>query len=1413
MRYTVALGLKLAIFNSCQGLGIAQGITEIQLPSVIVMRQPIPDSVAQAFVKQFLTYFTENHSIPASLQAARQHLRDRWESTFPYSSWLPVLCQTLNAQQWTWQEMQAHLKQETSLVASWRTLFSLDVLKQLEMNMLKKDKGTEVADIYIPNRLAEIIPAHATDFNRISSTKIYEQSEFFNVVLQPAIAVARVPQRFALVGEPGIGKTRALQQIGNWINWNQANPDHIAIWVSLSDLKPGQSLESYLRRTWFPKTTRQAKLSQVTWDQAERLFLTGRVWLMLDGGDELASSYSSPIDHLMQEILRSSWLSRSSVILTCRLTLWKANLGSFSTFKTYQLEKFSAEHQGSSRQITDFIRRWFISTPEVGENLQRALQQERWQRIQALAQTPLLLSILCAVWELNQDLPETRSELYRRFVDTLYQWKRPQFGSEHDELTSRSHSQETGYELRHLRRDLDRLRVFELRERRHEVTTGKFEGLKRDLAKLAKLNFDQNINYFKYDIQEQARVYAASTPCLNRLLSINERIDAQSISSPYRIPHYQAQSVLHSDLMLAEDLGLLKRVGIDQRSHKPIYAFLHPTIQDYFAAQAIDATDWDFFATDNTLPVLGTHRVFEHQWHSVILFWLGRPQQEVPVECKEILLQRLWHFKDYVAGFYTCQVRYLIVAALSEFLDCSDEVANPKVQEVLDDCVPYLISDEDSRFPRLAYLIRARAAIRQTDPKRLTPLIELLDRLPISQLQSRMMAATLLVDAIPGNQQALEVLLDWFRSPEDELDRLDAVGWLEQTGRGNNQAVRVLSHWLATEDVEHKTVVAQTLAIIAQGGKSNPQRQKYSQAREQAIDYLLEQSEHIYFVGEIFGEYRAFERIAQENLESGDLLLKKLLQRIRNDESASCLYAEEKKICAALAAISIASSNRDVINILLNVIRTNTEIARDYALTQLTAYGKQNALIIQRVIKLLREFEVEQLNDSEESIFLRLTALLSEIAVGDLSAIAQVKHRLNRTPDYNQRLYLAQCLLRIDPDPEIAIATIENLMQRTTDRVQLSMLAKTLAEAQADHPLGIDLLLTLLDQILCELNQMDSCDEPDPHVSEYSRQISNILSVLREVAQGQEPVTKQLTQKLKLIKNQEIREIWIRGLGEIDPGHPIAIEFLLNQCSTNQFSYEIGHIINKINPQHRAGVLAVLIPILQTSETTQQIFCAKLIHQLDPANWLAAMTLFDVMITSEEAYTASKAEKALLEVLQNEAAKPICIELVRSQREALYQANEEGDAEKIEKLLKIYWHCAEVLPYSAFYRAFHPEFTSFNPRVHLLNSGLQFYTRWGEFVRQFKNYVHRPSFLMLSIVLMLIHGVVFAVKVAFYLFVILVSPLVYLLMQLSKLSNQKFGFNILGSVSKLIASVLGLALLVGVPIYVIYRLIHWLFMR
>ena len=93
LRKAVNNGLQLAIFNCCDGLGLARNLDDFQMiPQMILMRELVPDVVAQEFLKCFLKEFVDGKSLYAAAREARQRL-ESFEDRFPCASWLPIIWQ------------------------------------------------------------------------------------------------------------------------------------------------------------------------------------------------------------------------------------------------------------------------------------------------------------------------------------------------------------------------------------------------------------------------------------------------------------------------------------------------------------------------------------------------------------------------------------------------------------------------------------------------------------------------------------------------------------------------------------------------------------------------------------------------------------------------------------------------------------------------------------------------------------------------------------------------------------------------------------------------------------------------------------------------------------------------------------------------------------------------------------------------------------------------------------------------------------------------------------------------------------------------------------------------------------------------------------------------------------------------
>jgi WD40 repeat protein len=119
LKKAVEKGLQLAMFNSCDGMGLAFELQQLHLPQVIVMREPVPDEIAQEFLRYFLPGFASGQSLYLAEREARLRLHGR-EDEFPGASWLPVIFQAPATTPPTW----ADLGRRSTTLCPYRGLFA-----------------------------------------------------------------------------------------------------------------------------------------------------------------------------------------------------------------------------------------------------------------------------------------------------------------------------------------------------------------------------------------------------------------------------------------------------------------------------------------------------------------------------------------------------------------------------------------------------------------------------------------------------------------------------------------------------------------------------------------------------------------------------------------------------------------------------------------------------------------------------------------------------------------------------------------------------------------------------------------------------------------------------------------------------------------------------------------------------------------------------------------------------------------------------------------------------------------------------------------------------------------------------------------------------------------------------------------
>lgn len=159
LKTAIARGLQLAIFNSCQGLGLARQLEDLHIPQVIVMKQSVPDQVAHQFLQHFLEQFASGESFYLSVRQAREKLQGI-ENEFPCASWLPVICQNPATIPPNWQKLCYEGRYQplmplivsilvTSLVLGIRSLGMLQGLELQAYDQLMRSRPDEGTDPHL----------------------------------------------------------------------------------------------------------------------------------------------------------------------------------------------------------------------------------------------------------------------------------------------------------------------------------------------------------------------------------------------------------------------------------------------------------------------------------------------------------------------------------------------------------------------------------------------------------------------------------------------------------------------------------------------------------------------------------------------------------------------------------------------------------------------------------------------------------------------------------------------------------------------------------------------------------------------------------------------------------------------------------------------------------------------------------------------------------------------------------------------------------------------------------------------------------------------------------------------------------------------------------------------------------------
>jgi predicted NACHT family NTPase len=306
------------------------------------------------------------------------------------------------ALEWVWKRFRV----ERALDSRYRKNLAKE-LRSIQILQMAEAKNLET--IYIPLRLGEWMPPAMKDSHSASNQKTLSIAEALNQF-----------QRITIVGGPGSGKTtitsHAAAALADRTNKFLAR-GYFPIYVQLRRLKEFLESESY----------KDKSLRDLLTDILEhhgfpdpRKFLdrhisNGTCLVVLDGFDELADETGTLQLRLSQKVSDFVAMLQEDdrVVLTSRGAGYEpAWFGGFQVLEMTDL---------TLPQVMQFVNGWFAKDQERGKSLQKIIEEN--ERLQLLVTTPLMLAIVCFVYQTKkpeeQFLPTRRVDLYERCVKAL----------------------------------------------------------------------------------------------------------------------------------------------------------------------------------------------------------------------------------------------------------------------------------------------------------------------------------------------------------------------------------------------------------------------------------------------------------------------------------------------------------------------------------------------------------------------------------------------------------------------------------------------------------------------------------------------------------------------------------------------------------------------------------------------------------------------------------------------------------------------------------------------------------------------------------------------------------------------------------------------------------------------------------
>ncbi|MUG92830.1 NACHT domain-containing protein [Scytonema sp. UIC 10036] len=210
--------------------------------------------------------------------------------------------------------------------------------------------------------------------------------------------------KLTVLGKPGAGKTTFLKYLAIQCIEGQFQSDRIPIFITLKYFAEESKQLDIVEHIARELSECKVKDTPV---KTKQLLEQGKVLVLLDGLDEVREKDNSRIIRKIENF--SQQFCDNKIIITCRKA---ATNYIFEKFVDVEVADFN------NGQIETFANQWF-NYRKSGKAEKFIQELEKNQPIKKLATNPLLLTLLCLIFEKQGEFKNNRSELYEEMINLL----------------------------------------------------------------------------------------------------------------------------------------------------------------------------------------------------------------------------------------------------------------------------------------------------------------------------------------------------------------------------------------------------------------------------------------------------------------------------------------------------------------------------------------------------------------------------------------------------------------------------------------------------------------------------------------------------------------------------------------------------------------------------------------------------------------------------------------------------------------------------------------------------------------------------------------------------------------------------------------------------------------------------------